>query len=203
MMRYAAAVVFLLCAIGATAGETDSLKAKSLRYAFTINSAMLFCANCNIEGSLVAMPTTIHGIRYRKLRAGAGVGYTSFGIIRSMPYFGSVSWDLFGRKRKSGLFVEFNYGGAHAWLSPSQNDRYLDEVKAWGFFQASAGYAFHYQKLRVALQAGFQSLKTRRTYVYGETYTYSWPTGDVIMPPHQSITDYDTRRFFLNLSVGI
>ena len=202
-MRYTAAFVFVLFSIGATAGETDSLKQKPLRYAFTINSAMLFCKDCNIEGSLVAMPTTIHGIRYRELRLGAGIGYTSFGPVRSMPYFGSLSWDLFGKKRKSGLFVEFNYGGAHAWLGPSYDDRYLKEVKAWGFIQASAGYAFHYYKLRLAVQAGFQSLKTRRTYVYGDPYSYPWGPGEFTLPAQQTITDYNTRRAFLTLSIGM
>jgi hypothetical protein len=205
-MKATAALVlaFLLCSTGAMAAETDSLKQKPLRYVFTVNTAMLFCGKCSIEGSLVAMPTTVHGIQYKKIRIGAGIGYTSYGSMRTMPYFGSLTYNLYGIKRKHGLFVELNYGGAHAWMSPfMNNERYSNTVTASRFVQISTGYAYHYEKLRLGIQTGFQMLQTERTQTLGVPYNSLWGDVEYVTPPTSMEVNYRTNRFFISLSIGI
>lgn len=203
-MRSFASLIFLLVSISAMAGDADSLKQRPLRYVFTINSAVLLCASCASESSSIALPTTIHGIQVKRWRLGAGIGYTSFGPIRAMPYFGSVTYNLYGKKRKNGFFVEYNYGGAHAWLaSVLDRNNFLKDVEASGFSQVSLGYALHYEKLRIAAQAGFQTLKTLRRYEYGGGYFYPLPTQDFFVPPNEELVEYETNRFFVAISIGI
>jgi hypothetical protein len=203
-MRYAVTLLFLATAIATVAGDTDSLKVKPVRYVFTLNSSVLFCGSCTTESSTVALPTTIHGIRWRQLRVGAGIGYTSFGPIRVMPYFGSVMLSLYGKKRQQGVFVEFNYGAAHAWLAPPvRNGDFLKDVTASSFSQLSAGYAFHYHGLRLAAQVGVHSLITERTMEYGQGYYYPYGTMDNFVPPRHEFIEYETTRLFLTISIGI
>jgi hypothetical protein len=203
-MRNAAAFFLVFTSVVAMADGSDSLKVRPVRYVFTLNSNVLFCGNCVTESSVVALPTTIHGIRWKQLRVGAGIGYTSFGPVRAMPYFGSVTLNLFGKKRHNGIFVELNYGAAHAWVAPQvMNGDYVEEVKASNFAQLSAGYAFHFHGLRLAAQAGMHWLQTTRTYAYGRPYTYWWGTQDLIVPPQTFSTHYQTARGFLSISIGI
>jgi hypothetical protein len=205
-MKYATVLLFVLVPIAAMAEGNDSLKVKvkPIRYAFTLNSNVLFCRSCTTESSTVALPTTIHGIRWKQVRIGAGVGYTSFGPIRVTPFFGSLTLNLFGKKKQNGVFVEFNYGGAHSWLaSHLRNGEFLEDVRASNFSQLSAGYAFHYHGLRLAAQVGVHSLQTTRTFEIGNSYTYTWGMMDIIIPPRQERFDYETTRAFLAISIGI
>lgn len=207
-MRYVAALLFVLSAVVAMAQDTDStnlkVKVKPVRYAFTLNSNILFCGSCLAEGSVVALPTTIHGIRWRKWRVGAGVGYTSFGPVRAMPYFGSVTLNLFGKKKQNGLFLEFNYGGAHAWLGREiRNGQWVERVRASNFTQLSLGYAFHYHGLRLAAQGGVHTLNTERIFERDQFFNYTWGYQDVIVPPQQTRIEYETTRAFLAISIGI
>lgn len=204
-MKYAAALIFLGTSLVAAAGDGDSLKVKPIRYAFTLNSAVMFCNDCVSESSTVALPTTIHGIRWKKLRVGVGVGYTSFGPVRAMPYFGSVSLGLTGKKKQNGIFVEFNYGGAHAWLAPTmRSGDLLKDVTAKGFTQLSAGYAYHYHGLRLAAQVGVHALRTFRTLEYGQGYYYPYGTTDnFYVPPQREYVEYETTRLFLAISIGM
>lgn len=209
-MRYVVALLIVLSSVAAMAQDTDStkvkvtVKAKPVRYAFTLNSNVLFCGSCLAESSLVALPTTIHGIKWRNWRVGAGVGYTSYGPVRAMPYFGSVTFNLFGKKKQNGLFLELNYGGAHAWLGPGiRNGEWVESVRASNFAQLSAGYAFHYHGLRLAAQGGISTLITERTFDYGQYYNYTWGSQDFIVPPRREHVEYETTRAFLAISVGI
>jgi hypothetical protein len=121
-----------------------------------------------------------------------------------MPYFGSVTCNLYGNKKKNGLFAEFNYGGAHAWLAPSitSND-FQQSVKAWNFFLVSVGYAHQYEKLRLAVQTGFHALQTKRSYQYGDGYFYPTASGNIYIPPRQTFIEYEMTRFFVGISFGI
>lgn len=199
-MRAVASFVFLLASFGSIAGDADSLKTKAVRYVFSVNSGVLFCYDCMYESSTLALPSTIHGIQVQNLRLGAGVGHTSFGPIRTLPYFGSISFDFFGKKSTNGVFMEFDYGGAHTWLgSPEQRGDQLKKVDAWGFSQISVGYAHRYEKLRFAAQLGFMKLKTIRRYRYNDGYYYL----DYYIPPYESSTNYEIKRLFVTVSVGI
>lgn len=203
-MKNRVVLLILLASNAAMASEGDSLKIKPVRYFFTLTSNVLLCGSCQTDGGALALPTTIHGIRWKKLRVGAGVGYTALGPTRLMPYFGSVTFNLFGKKRQNGVFIEFNYGGAHAWLAPVRvNNDFIDDVKSWGFTQLSAGYAFHHHGLRLAVQTGVQSLKTQRIHSYGQGYDYRWGLMDDFVPPSQESFKYETTRAFVAISIGI
>lgn len=120
-----------------------------------------------------------------------------------MPYFGSLTVNMFGRGRANGVFLELDYGGAHAWVaSVASNDYTTREVKAWGFTRLSAGYALDHHGLRIAAQAGIYALTTRTTTYYGQGYNYPW-LDFVYVPPQQESVYYKTTRPFLAISIGI
>ncbi|HZY82384.1 MAG TPA: hypothetical protein VFE50_22820 [Cyclobacteriaceae bacterium] len=202
-MRFVLATALLAVSIQCLGDPGDTLKRKPLRYVFSINSSMSFCTSCTQEGSLVAMPTTIHGIQYKNLRLGGGIGYTAFGQIRMMPYFGSLTFNFFGAKVKNGFFVQWDYGTTHAWTSNNlYNNQFLKRVSGANFLQVSTGYAYHYHKLRLAAQVGYQSLKTSTVYEYAWIPYYNF-IGYVPPPPANVNQEVEIRRFFLSLSFGL
>jgi len=203
-MKYVLGVAFLVASIYSVAGPSDSLKHKPLRYVFSVNSSMSFCASCVEDGSLVAMPSTIHGIQYKNVRLGVGVGYTAFGQVRMMPYFGSLTFNLFGAKVKNGFFLQCDYGSTHAWVAPvARHDVSLKSSTATNFLQISTGYAYHYQKLRMAVQIGFHSLKTSMKYEYGGGGYNLFFADYIAAPPPNTTKDVELRRLFLSISFGL
>jgi hypothetical protein len=203
MMRYLVIAWWLSSSLHAVAEPTDSVAQKPLRYVFSVNSSMSFCSKCSQEGSLVAMPTSIHGIQVKRWRLGGGLGYTAFGQIRMMPYFGSATFNLFGKKAANGLFVQCDYGSAHAWLAPSLRENgYLKTVRGHDLFQISAGYAYHYHKLRLAAQLGFQSLKVTKVYEYGPI-SYLNSIDYIGYPASRTTEEYRIQRLYLSLSFGL
>jgi hypothetical protein len=192
--------VALAGSFGPGSGEDTTVAKSPLRYFFNINSGMLFCHDCSVEGAFVAAPSTIHGIEYGLWRLGGGVGLNSIGDARMMPYFGSLSTHIFGKKKRQGLILEFNYGGAHAWTAGGQPEYgRLTEITARNFLQASFGYGGYYHKMRIAVTIGVHQMDISKKYQYGVGAFYS----DYYYPPSFTVVEQKLKRFFVNLSFGI
>ena len=84
----------------------DSLSKRKIEYYFQFQSgALIGCTSCSDGKQISFSGSTTHGIKIgRKLRVGAGVGLDSYFEWNTMPLFGSVSWDLIGKKNV--LFVK-------------------------------------------------------------------------------------------------
>ncbi len=201
LMLVVASRVALAGALGPVSGEDTTIVAKKpLRYFFNISSGMLICSDCKLEGSAVAQPSTVHGIEYKMLRFGAGVGFNTLGDVRTLPYFGHVSLNLFGQKKRQGLIFEFNYGSTYAWTAKNQGGwETIASVRATQFIQPSFGYGFYYHKMRIALQVGWQHLDLVRKIQYGQGGIWD----STYYPPSYQETEYRLKRMFINLSLGI
>ena len=82
--------------------DSTTLK-KKVSYFFTFGmGAMIGCNACQSTGNVANFTTSsVHGIQIgKRLSLGAGVGFDSYENWKTMPIFGSASFDLFGRKNK-------------------------------------------------------------------------------------------------------
>jgi hypothetical protein len=140
-------------------------------------------------GSLSA--STVHGVRYKKLSIGAGLGYDSYGIWRAMPVVASVGYDL----HDSGLnrvFLQLNYG--HAWTSNigAQNSGYIYTSSGGRVINPMVGYRVASGKWRMYLMAGYKFQRIN----YTQTYKWRTWTGD------RMTVEQDMERLSVQLGVG-
>jgi hypothetical protein len=207
MKHLGALMLVMLCEValagnfGHVSGDDTTVAKVPLRYFFNINSGMLFCNECKLEGSVLAAPSTTHGLEYGIFRLGAGVGFNSIGDVRLVPYYGSISMNLFSQKRRQGVILEFNYGSARSWVTTSTDQfYYLTEARAKNFVQPSFGYGLYYHKMRIALTLGWQRLDITKKYQYSEGY---YAADSTYYPSSYTEISQRLNRFFVNLSLGI
>lgn len=185
-----------LASFAATPG--DSVRVKTFRHFFTIGSGMVFCTACDFGNKAVAAPWFTDGLEFKERhRLGAGVSYHSLGTANALPYFASISTDLFGKKNK--VFFEFNYGGA-LMRSTLKNVYGLQSVYSPVYIRSSLGYAWKYERTRFNLHLGYQYMKTITRYQYGSGYYYGNST---YVPPSFDEVTWSASRFFFGISVGV
>jgi len=153
--------------------KQDSVRTRKVEYYFQVQSgALIGCNTCSDGKQISFAGSTIHGIKVgRKLRIGAGVGLDSYALWNTMPVFGSVSWDLFGKR--NALFVELNYGDALALWRPviSYQEYGYQKSDAGKVYSYGLGYRISYDKMRISLGVG---RKTQLITSYYEYPTYYW-----------------------------
>lgn len=157
----------------------DSLRKRKIEYYFQVQSGSLIgCNSCSDGKQINFSGSTTHGIKIgRKLRVGAGVGLDSYFDWNTMPVFGSVSWDLIGKK--NALYVEFNYGGALASWRPIEYQEYgLQKTDAGKMYSYGLGYRIKYEKMHISIGVG---RKTQLVTSYYEYPTYYWNNRNYIL----------------------
>lgn len=179
----------------------DSLKRKTIEYYFQFQSGMLIgCGSCSDGKQITFSGSTTHGIKIgRRLRVGAGVGLDSYFDWNAMPVFGSVSWDLIGKK--NALYVELNYGGALASWRPMNLQEYGFQKSNTGkVYSYAVGYRIKYDKMRISIGVG---RKTQLVTTHYEYPTYYWSFDNYIMgDPSRKIVKNEMNRFMVFLTVG-
>lgn len=150
---------------------SDSLRKGRIEYYFQFQSgALIGCTSC-LEGKQISFSgSTTHGVKIgRKLRVGAGMGLDSYFQWNTLPVFGSVSWDLLGKK--NALFVELNYGGSQTSWRPMNYAEQHGFKKSNGgkMYSYALGYRIKYEKMRISFGVG------RKTQIVSSYYEY--PTG--------------------------
>src|SRR5688572_12652330 len=91
----------------ATADPRDSIPPKQPRYFFSFRTAVLPCGDCEMDGKLTGLLSTVHGVRLNKtFSAGAGVGITTAGGLWVTPVFGHLKMNMFGRNKTNKMFAE-------------------------------------------------------------------------------------------------
>src|SRR5689334_11137337 len=84
-------------------------------YFFSVSGGTLIGCKCDGEG-VSSTFSVINGITImKKIRTGIGVGFDSYYGWNTLPIFGMVSFDLWGNRNTSALFLQLNYGFAKAW----------------------------------------------------------------------------------------
>jgi hypothetical protein len=202
-MKYNCLFVFMILIIGETSAQTipsDSVaRPKLISYFFNVQSGPLVgCTDCKKVKNYSFSASTIHGLKIgEKLRAGVGLGFDTYRDWRVLPFFGSVSWDLFGKKNK--VFTQLNYGWARAW-NPYVEMFGYNAVKGGQSFAAMMGYRIAYGDMRIALLAGWKSQITTMSH---EQPYYSWLMANTVYESSfRQTTKSNLNRIAISLSVG-
>ena len=179
----------------------DSLSKRNIEYYFQFQSgALIGCTSCSDGKQISFSGSTTHGIKIgRKLRVGAGVGLDSYFEWNTMPLFGSVSWDLIGKKNV--LFVEMNYGGALAsWRPIDYQDYGFQKTNAGKMYSYGLGYRIRYEKIRISMGVG---RKTQLVTSYYEYLTYYWNNNNYVLgDPSRKTVKNEMSRLQVWLAVG-
>lgn len=181
--------------------DQDSLSMRKIEYYFQFQSgALIGCTSCSDGKQISFSGSTTHGIKIgRKLRVGAGVGLDSYFEWNTMPLFGSISWDLIGKKNV--LFVEMNYGGALASWRPIDYQEYgFQKTNAGKMYSYGLGYRIRYEKIRISMGVG---RKTQLVTSYYEYPTYYWNNNNYVLgDPSRKTVKNEMSRLQVWLAVG-
>jgi hypothetical protein len=181
--------------------DQDSLKRKRIEYYFQFQSGMLIgCGSCSDGKQITFSGSTTHGIKIgKRVRVGAGVGLDSYFERNTIPVFGSVGWDLIGKK--NALYVELNYGGALASWRPMNLQEYGFQKSNTGkVYSYAVGYRIKYDKMRISMGVG---RKTQLVTTHYEYPTYYWNFDNYIMgEPSRKIVKSEMNRLMIYLAVG-
>lgn len=181
--------------------DQDSLSKRKIEYYFQFQSGSLIgCNSCSAGKQISFSGSTTHGIKIgRKLRVGAGVGLDSYFEWNTMPLFGSVSWDLIGKK--NALYVEMNYGGALASWRPIDYQEYgVEKNDAGKMYSYGLGYRIKYEKIRISMGVG---RKTQLVTSYYEYPTYYWNNNNYVLgDPSRKTVKNEMNRLQIWLAVG-
>lgn len=143
-------IVLLLISSEAFTQETQSQKGK-IYYFFAINSGMLAGDKAK---SITYTANTVHGVTLGdRLRVGAGAGLDTYQGWQTIPLFGQVTYDLIGTKNV--VFVQLNYGWAHAWMQKQQWSPPTTE-HGGRMFNSMIGYRISTGNVRLYAAAGYK-----------------------------------------------
>jgi hypothetical protein len=98
--------------------------------------------------------STIHGIRRKHLAFGVGVGFDSYLDWKTLPLFGSISFD-FGKVKENAFFIQFNAGYSNAWRIAKQED-WEPKYNVYGGATVSSiiGYRIKTNRFSLYISAG-------------------------------------------------
>jgi hypothetical protein len=115
------------------------------------------------KGTGLTLSTT-HGVRLSRLAFGAGVGFDSYFDWKTLPVFGSISYD-FGKVRSNAFFLQVNAGYAEAWLVKDEED-WMPEYRDYGGTMVSSliGYRITNEKFSMYVMAGHKFQRAHLSY---------------------------------------
>ena len=97
----------------------------------------------------------IQGVRYKNFSFGIGIGYDAYRDWRTLPLFGSVSYD-FARIRNNAFFIQLNAGLSKVWNPLEDDDQFVLDDKAGRFIHPLVGYRIQSQKFSLYMTAGYK-----------------------------------------------
>lgn len=175
---------------------------KYIGYFFNMNMGPLIgCDDC-ISKDVMFSFSTIHGVTVgRKLRTGIGAGFDSYTTWNTIPLFGNVSFDIAGTKNTHALFIQVQYGWAHAWHQKLESEWGLAGTTGGTYLSGQLGYRLRYHSVRFAILAGLKQQTVKSHFEYPGNLFFEdgiWKTGPL------TTTDMTTRmdRFVVTLSIG-
>ena len=203
IVLFAASIV--QTALGGQVVSDTSLRKSNVTYYFTFGmGAMIGCEQCKVTGTTASFTTSmVHGVRIgRKGSVGAGIGFDAYENWKTLPLFGSASWDLFGKSNK--VFVQLNYGYGSAWINKA-------DAKAYGYKRSdggkminpSLGYRIQSGNMRVHFTVGYKFQRVFSSFDY-PTYYYPYPTYDNFapLPASTKVIRIDMSRFVVGMAIG-
>jgi hypothetical protein len=146
------------------------------------------------KGTGVSLSTT-HGVRLNRFAFGAGIGFDSYLDWKTLPVFGSISFD-FARIKSNALFLQFNCGYAEAWLVEKQEE-WMPPYRDYGGGTLSSliGYRITKEKFSVYMLAGHKFQRAHASYE-----TEPWSS---FAPQYGRFIEEDMNRLLVQIGFGI
>ena len=191
------------CRAGDQVASDTTLRKSNVTYYFMFGmGAMIGCEQCKTTGTTASFTTSmVHGVRIgRKGSVGVGIAFDAYENWKTLPLFGSASWDLFGKNNK--VFVQLNYGYGSAWINK-------DDAKAYGYKRSTGGkminpllgYRIQSGNIRLLFSVGYKFQRVFSNFDY-PTY-YAYPTyASFVPPPSTKVIRMDMSRFVIGMAVG-
>ncbi len=179
--------------------DSTTLK-KKVSYFFTFGmGAMIGCNACQSTGNVANFTTSsVHGIQIgKRLSLGAGVGFDSYENWKTMPIFGSASFDLFGRKNK--IFSQMNYGYSFAWINNGAKEYGYKNDRGGEMINPSLGYKIKAGTVRLSFSIGYKFQRVFSHYEYPQWLNYEISSVNI-----SNIKEIrtDMNRIVLGMTVG-
>lgn len=161
-MRTSLLILFACISFGSIAQTVDvEIPKRKLSYFNTFLAGGLIGEKGNGTGVTLS---TIHGVRLKRAAFGAGIGFDSYFDWKTLPIFGSVSFD-FGKIRSNALFVQFNAGYAETWLVRDEEE-WMPPYREYGgtMVASSLGYRITKERFSLYVMAGHKFQRAHITY---------------------------------------
>jgi hypothetical protein len=188
---------------GQVAADT-SLRKSNLTYYFSFGmGAMIGCEQCKATGTTASFTTSmVHGVRIgRKGSVGAGVAFDAYENWKTLPLFGSASWDLFGKSNK--VFVQLNYGYASAWINKADAMAYGYKSSTGGkMINPLLGYRIQSGNVRILFSVGFKFQRVFSSYNYPTYYAYPTYASFAPLPPNTKVIRMDMSRLAVGMGIS-
>lgn len=139
--------------------------------------------------------STIHGVRLKRAAFGAGIGFDSYFDWKTLPIFGSVSFD-FAKIKSNALFVQFNAGYAEAWLVRDE-DSWTPPYRDYGGTMVSSSAGYRITKERFSLYA-MVGHKFQRSHCFYEPELWS-----SFAPTYRQRIQEDMNRLVVQIGFGL
>ena len=183
-----------------TVGSDSSVRRSGVAYYFTFAmGAMIGCERCRATGKTASFTTSlVQGVRIgRKGSIGAGIGFDAYENWKTVPLFGTASWDLFGKTNK--VFVQLDYGYAGAWINK--------DAQGYGYKKSEGGKVIH-PLLGYRIQSGNVRFSFSAGYKFQRVFSsYDYPTYNIFPEYYAYFTSgtkirMDMNRFVVGMAIG-
>ena len=196
-----ASIVQTARAAGGRVASDSSLRKSKVTYYFTFGmGTMMGCEKCQATGPTASFTTSmVHGVRIgRKGSVGAGIGFDAYENWKTLPLFGSASWDLFGKRNK--VFVQLNYGYASAWINKDATAYGYKRSEGGKMINPLLGYRIQSGNVRILFSVGYKFQRVFSSYDYPTSYaTYD---SFAPLPPSTKEIRMDMNRFVMGMAIG-
>jgi hypothetical protein len=149
------------------------------------------------QGTGLSLSTT-HGIRVNRLALGAGIGFDSYLDWKTLPVFGSISFD-FAKIRSNAFFLQFNAGYAEAWVV-ERPETWLPPYRDYGgaTMTSTLGYRIMKDRFSLYILAGH---KFQRAHTDVEPLFQPWSS--LWMPQSRIFVEEEMNRFVVQIGFGL
>jgi hypothetical protein len=185
-------IIFFCISLVKVYSQPDSLR--HARPAYFNNLLMGALLGKKEHGASFTANTT-HGIRYKELSAGLGIGYDTFTDWRTMPVYASIGYDILRLKRRDVVFVTFT--GGYSWVSRQdrQNDMFLYDAHGGAMVYPMMGYRVFLSRWSAYFSAGY---KIQRI---GYEQTPRWWGWEI--PGNKTTVERTMSRFCVQFGLGL
>lgn len=181
-------LLFVIITSSVLGQDTTAVNTTPVKY---WNTFLFGTLSPDSEKTMTASITTIHGFTFRKWRIGVGTGVEGYEGWRTIPFFGSLSFD-FGKIKDNKLYLQLNMGSALGKKLEKIEGVINEDERGALMFNPMVGYRISTNKLSICLAAGYKLQQLE----YEFDGYWGWQYG------HHTISE-EFNRFMLQMGIGI